>query len=101
MQSIRGNLIYTAFATAIFIGFQWFDGLRDITILSANGAIFFIFTFGMLRLIQRVMNMLMKGRTGPRARSSRDQQAPGPATMEPTTTRPDHVRRRRERRRRR
>ena len=29
MNSVRGNLIYTAFATTVFIGIQWMDDVRD------------------------------------------------------------------------
>jgi hypothetical protein len=104
VQTIRGNLIYTAFATSMFIGIQWLDGVRGIELFAISGVMFFVFTFFMLRLVQRVLGIVMKNRppssrTG-NARHRRDAE-PGPAVIEPTTERPEHVRRRRERRRRR
>lgn len=104
MQTVRGNLIYTGFATAIFLFIQWLDNVRDWQLLAITGAMFFVFTFFMLRLIQRVLNAVLKNR-GPQNRRGRndrgDDEERGPAEVPPTTSRPDHVRRRRERRRRR
>ncbi|MCB9482901.1 MAG: hypothetical protein H6675_02725 [Dehalococcoidia bacterium] len=97
MNSVRGNLIYTAFATTVFIGIQWMDDVRDPLSLVLAGAMFFVFTFFMLRLIQRVMAIVVKGSgAGRRQAPDRD---PGPATTEATTDRPEHARKRREARR--
>lgn len=96
MNTLRGSLIYTTFATVVFLGIQWIDDVRDWQLLAISGAMFFAFTFFMLRLIQRVLAMVIK----PRERRSRNGgREPGPAVIEPTTERPDHVRRRRETRR--
>lgn len=99
MQSARGNAIYTAFATLVFTGLQYFQGERDAVVLLVSGAMFFLFTFFMLRLISRVMLVITQG-LGKR-RQDREEASRGPAEVTPTTTRPEHVRRRRERRRRR
>ena len=96
MNTLRGTLIYTVFATVVFIGIQWIDDVRDWQLLAISGVMFFAFTFAMLRLIQRVLAIVIKPRA-PRAR--RGDREPGPAVIEPTTERPDHVRRRRETRR--
>lgn len=96
MNTVRGTLIYTVFATVVFLGIQWIDDVRDWQVLAISGVMFFGFTFAMLRLIQRVLAIVIK----PRApRSRRGDREPGPAVIEPTTERPDHVRRRRETRR--
>lgn len=105
MQTVRGNLIYTAFATAVFLGIQWIDGARDPQLLAFSGVFFYIFTFFMLRLVHRVLGIFMKNRPprvrGGQARGRRGEEDRGPAIVPPTTERPEHVRRRRERRRRR
>lgn len=98
MNTLRGSLIYTAFATAVFLGIQWMDDVRDSQVLAISGAMFFLFTFFMLRLIQRVLALVIKPRAD-RRRRGRDAEERGPAIIEPTTERPDHVRRRRETRR--
>lgn len=98
MNTLRGSLIYTAFATIMFIGIQWMDDIRDWQVLAISGAMFFLFTFFMLRLIQRVLALVIKPRAE-RNRRGRDVEDRGPAVIEPTTERPDHVRRRRESRR--
>jgi len=101
VNTLRGSLIYTAFATIVFLGIQWMDDIRDWQVLAISGAMFFLFTFFMLRLIQRVLALVIKPRAD-RARGSRrgrDDEERGPAVIEPTTERPDHVRRRRETRR--
>lgn len=102
MQTVRGNLIYTGFATLIFLGIQWYDDIRDWQMLAISGVMFFAFTFFMLRLIQRVMGAVFKNRTPQNRgrRGERDDEERGPAVVPPTTARPEHVRRRRERRRR-
>jgi hypothetical protein len=97
VNTLRGSLIYTAFATAVFLGIQWFDDVRDWQLLAFSGAMFFGFTFAMLRLIQRVLAIVIKPRD--RRRKDTPDREPGPAVIEPTTERPDHVRRRRESRR--
>ncbi len=96
MNTLRGTLTYTAFATLVFLGIQWIDDVRDWQILVISGVMFFAFTFAMLRLIQRVLAIVIKPRA-PRSRN--DGREPGPAVIEPTTERPDHARRRRETRR--
>ena len=105
MQTVRGNLIYTAFATAIFLGIQWFDSVRDVELLAISGVMFFVFTFFMLRLVQRILAIFMKNRPsrarGGQTRARRGEEDRGPAVVPPTTERPEHVRRRRSRRRRR
>jgi hypothetical protein len=104
VQTVRGNLIYTGFATAIFLFIQWLDNVRDWQVLAFTAVMFFVFTFFMLRLIQRILNAVLKNR-GPQNRRARGRRAEdeerGPAEQPQTTARPDHVRRRRERRRRR
>jgi len=97
VNTLRGSLIYTAFATLVFLGIQWFGDVRDWELLAFSGLMFFAFTFFMLRLIQRLMAIVIK----PTARTRRrpDAREPGPAVIEATTERPDHVRRRREARR--
>lgn len=96
MNTLRGTLIYTVFATVVFLGIQWIDDVRDWQVLAISGVMFFVFTFAMLRLIQRVLAIVIKPRA-PRSRNG--DREPGPAVVEPTTERPDHVRRRRETRR--
>jgi len=98
VNTLRGSLIYTAFATAVFLGIQWIDDVRDWQLLAISGVMFFGFTFAMLRLIQRVLAIVIKPRA-PRSRRGASDREPGPAIIEPTTERPDHVRRRRETRR--
>ena len=97
MNSVRGNLIYTAFATTVFLGIQWVDNVRDPLSLILSGAMFFVFTFFMLRLIQRVMSIVVKGSGADRR--GKAERNPGPATIESTTERPEHARKRREARR--
>ncbi len=97
MNTLRGSLIYTAFATAVFLGIQWMDDVRDWQLLAISGVMFFGFTFAMLRLIQRVLAIVIKPRE--RRRKGVADREPGPAVIEPTTERPNHVRRRRETRR--
>ncbi len=102
MQSARANAIYTAFATLVFTGIQYLQDERDPMVLAVTAAMFFFFTFFMLRLISRVMMVVTQGLGKRRpARGARDQDERGPEQVQATTTRPDHVRRRRERRRRR
>ncbi|MGE3960301.1 MAG: hypothetical protein AB7F65_01300 [Dehalococcoidia bacterium] len=98
MNTVRGSLIYTAFATTVFLGIQWIDDVRDPVTLGTAAVMFFLFTFFMLRLIQRVMSIVVKG-AGPRRRDAGRE--PGPAVIEATTDRPEHARKRREARRRR
>ncbi len=97
MNTVRGSLIYTAFATLAFLGIQWIDDVRDPVTLAAGGVMFFVFTFFMLRLIQRVMGIVVKGSGADRRRTGNRE--PGPTTVEATTERPEHARRRREARR--
>jgi hypothetical protein len=98
VNTLRGSLIYTAFATVVFLGIQWLDDIRDWQVLAISGAMFFLFTFFMLRLIQRVLALVIKPRAE-RGRQGRDAEERGPVVIERTTDRPDHVRRRRESRR--
>lgn len=98
MESVRGNLIYTAFATAVFTGLQYFTGLKDPLPLAITALLFFGFTYFMLRLVSRLTGVVVGGFGRGRAKKDRAQPV---APIEPTTTRPDHVRRRRDRRRRR
>jgi TRAP-type C4-dicarboxylate transport system permease small subunit len=96
VNTLRGTIIYTVFATVVFLGIQWWDGVRDVPLLAVSGAMFLGFTFFMLRLIQRLMPIIFK----PREPKGRQRNAePGPATFESTTDRPEHARRRREARR--
>lgn len=96
MQSARVNAIYTAFATVVFTALQYFQGERSVTVLAVGAVMFFVFTFFMLRLINRLMVVLI-GNAG-RKRGARAEVERGPEVIEQTTSRPDHVRRRRERR---
>lgn len=99
MRSRRGTLIYTLFATAVFIALQVFSGERDLGVLAVMGAMFLVFTYFMMRLINQVMDIVLRGRT-PQARAKRTAER-GPAVVEATSDRIEHNRRRRERRRRR
>lgn len=96
MQSARGNLIYTVFATVAFTVIQYIQGTTEPLVLLATAAMFFVFTFFMLRLINRVMTVVGIGVQ--RRRAGRHDDEKGPAVVEATTARPEHVRRRRERR---
>lgn len=99
MNTVRGSLIYTAFATVVFLGIQWFQDVRDVPLLAISGAMFFLFTFFMLRLIQRVLALFIKPRPARGRRTYDDDREPGPAVIEPTSDRLEHNRRRREARR--
>jgi hypothetical protein len=99
VQTARGNLIYTAFATAVFTVIQYVGGVTEPGVLLLTALMFFAFTYLMLRLISRVMGIVVSGFGN--KRRERDEAERGAEVTEPTTTRPDHVRRRRDRRRRR
>lgn len=99
MNTLRGSLLYTAFATAVFLFIQWLDDVREPVTLAITGVMFFLFTFFMLRLIQRVLAIVIKPNA--RGRRAAEDYEPGPAVTEATTERPEHARRRREARRRR
>ncbi|MEX1022250.1 MAG: hypothetical protein WD058_03790 [Dehalococcoidia bacterium] len=99
MNSARGNLIYTAFAAVVFTVIQYVGGERDAVVLATTGLMFFVFTFGMLRVINRLMQPLIE--RAARKRRARVEADRGPTEVPPRTARPDHVRRRRDRRRRR
>ncbi|MCK9485854.1 MAG: hypothetical protein M0R73_04020 [Dehalococcoidia bacterium] len=102
MQSARVNAIYTAFATLVFTGLQYFQGERSVMVLAVGAVMFFVFTFFMLRLINRVTSVMVGGLSRKRGERTSDADAErGPEVIEPTTSRPEHVRRRRERRTRR
>lgn len=96
MNTVRGSLIYTVFATTVFLALQWFQDTREWQVLLVSGLLFFGFTFSMLRLIHRVLAILIKPGAPRQRRGGREA---GPSVTEPTTDRPDHVRRRREARR--
>lgn len=100
MNTLRGSLLYTAFATAVFLFIQWLDDVREPATLAITGVMFFLFTFFMLRLIQRVLAIVIKPNAA-RGRRAAEDYEPGPAVTEATTERPEHARRRREARRRR
>ena len=99
VNSVRGSLTYTAFATIVFLGLQWFSDVREPRTLAIAGVMFFLFTFFMLRLMQRLLGLFIKPNAG--RRRGAEEQERGPEVIEATTERPDHVRRRREARRRR
>jgi hypothetical protein len=98
VESVRGNLIYTAFATVVFTGLQYFTGLKEPLPLAITAVLFFGFTYFMLRLVSRLTGVVIGGFG--RGRAKKDE-ARAVTPIEPTTTRPNHVRRRRDRRRRR
>lgn len=99
MESVRGNLIYTGFATVVFTGLQYFTGLREPLPLAITAVLFFGFTYFMLRLVSRLTGVVVGGFG--RGRAAKKDAVRAVTPIEPTTTRPDHVRRRRDRRRRR
>jgi len=99
MTSRRSTLYYTLFATTLFLGWQWLDGIRDWVVLLSSGLMFLTFTYLMMRLVNAVMPIVFK----PRAQKLREEQdaTRGPAAIAPTSDRIEHNRRRRERSRRR
>jgi len=99
MHTAKGNAIYTAFATAVFTAVQYISGITDPLSLLITALMFFVFTFAMLRLINRVMAVVIDGFS--KRRKAKEEANRGPEALQPTTERPDHVRRRRERSRRR
>lgn len=97
MQSAKSTLLYCLFATAVFTGLQYMQGERDWLVLASSGAMFMVFTYFMLRLVNRVIFLVARNRMQKSA--ARREAERGPVEVAATSERADHNRRRRERRR--